>query len=161
MMSLIQSIPRVSPTPSALAISEPTRAATMPIAIVSQMDMSCPPGTTSRPSAPMMSPTTMALMMSPRTLSPSDGVDRSGVPMPAPSNPLQPDMAIFGFGADACGYPEGVHPFNEQGQDLALWCQPGLETRSSSSGPPPAAPPGPFRPATLGRSEERRGGKEG
>jgi hypothetical protein len=49
MMSLIQSILRVSPTPSALAIGEPMRAATMPIAIVSQMDLSCRPGTTSRP----------------------------------------------------------------------------------------------------------------
>ena len=36
----------------------------MPIKIVSQMDMSWRPGSTSRPRAPMMSPTTMALMMS-------------------------------------------------------------------------------------------------
>jgi hypothetical protein len=40
MMSLIQSIPRVSPTPRALAMSDPMRAATMPIAMVSQIEMS-------------------------------------------------------------------------------------------------------------------------
>src|SRR5215218_1067411 len=70
MINLIQSIPLVSPTPSALAMSDPTRAATMPIAIVSQMEMFCRPGSTSRPSAPMMRPTTMALMMSPSMASP-------------------------------------------------------------------------------------------
>jgi hypothetical protein len=32
--------PRVSPTPSALAMSDPIRAATMPITIVSQIDLS-------------------------------------------------------------------------------------------------------------------------
>jgi hypothetical protein len=39
----------------------------MPIKIVSQIGMSWRPGSTSRPRAPMMSPTTMALMMSPST----------------------------------------------------------------------------------------------
>ena len=40
MMSLSQSFPRVSPTPRALAMSDPMRAATMPIAMVSQIEMS-------------------------------------------------------------------------------------------------------------------------
>jgi hypothetical protein len=55
MMSLMPSIPRVSPTPSALAMSDPIRAATMPITIVSQIGMSWRPGSISRPRAPMMS----------------------------------------------------------------------------------------------------------
>ena len=46
-------------------MSDPIRAATMPIKIVSQIGMSWRPGSTSRPRAPMMSPTTMALMIPP------------------------------------------------------------------------------------------------
>ena len=63
MISSIQSKPRVSATPRKRAMNVPMSAATMPTTIVSQIGMFCLPGTTRRPSAPTMRPTTMALMM--------------------------------------------------------------------------------------------------
>jgi hypothetical protein len=60
----------------------------MPIRMVSQMGMSWRPGSTSRPRAPMMSPTTMALMMrSKRVVSLQVGSNRGCVPTAALSTP--------------------------------------------------------------------------
>jgi hypothetical protein len=47
----------------ALAMKAPMKAATMPTTMVSQIGMGCLPGTTSRPSAPMIAPTMIALMI--------------------------------------------------------------------------------------------------
>src|SRR3954447_16484249 len=63
MISSIQSKPRVLATPRARAMNVPMRAATMPTTMVSQIGMFCLPGTTRRPSAPMMRPMMRAVMM--------------------------------------------------------------------------------------------------
>src|SRR6476469_4929915 len=64
MMISIQGMPPFALAyPIALAIAAPMNAAMMPMMMVSQIGMACLPGTTRRPSAPMMSPMMIAEMM--------------------------------------------------------------------------------------------------
>ncbi|XRQ11197.1 hypothetical protein ACN3XK_10005 [Actinomadura welshii] len=61
--SSIQSMPPVVSTPTVCAIAVPMIAATMPTMTVRMMPMGCRPGSSRRPSAPMIAPMTIALMI--------------------------------------------------------------------------------------------------
>jgi hypothetical protein len=61
-LSSSQSMPGVVANPRVDARAVPTRAATTPIPMVSQIGMFCLPGATSRPNPPMINPMTSAVM---------------------------------------------------------------------------------------------------